>query len=192
MACGVRAYICWKLCAAVKHICFPAHPSESPRTFVCVVISMRPPSSSQRLLGEKSLLGIPIVSIVSWMDSVLVGIIGEANGCKLLARADKETALYIFELAFWHDRIPGTHWFLGSLLVSNQHRMNWWYQTSFGPYKLWCVLRPSKSVHILARSWGILVLIRYDSHWTSSVMYWVFCSKYNENFPVHFFLYFLW
>ena len=36
----------------------------------------------------------------SWMDSVLVGIIGEANGCKLLARADKETALYIFELAF--------------------------------------------------------------------------------------------
>ena len=76
------------------------------------------------------------------MDSVLVGIIGEANGCKLLARADKQTALYIFELAFWHDRIPGTHWFLGSLLVSNQHRMNWWYQTSFGPYKLWCALRP--------------------------------------------------
>ena len=34
------------------------------------------------------------------MDSVLVGIIGEANGCKLLAQADKETALYIFELAF--------------------------------------------------------------------------------------------
>ena len=64
------------------------------------MISIRPPSSSQRLLGEKSLLGIPIVSIVSWMDSVLVGIIGEANGCKLLARADKETALYIFELAF--------------------------------------------------------------------------------------------
>ena len=44
-------------------------------------------------LGEKSLLGIPFVSVVSWMDSVLVGIIGEANGCKLLARADKETAL---------------------------------------------------------------------------------------------------
>ena len=67
---------------------------------MCVVIAIRPPSSSQRLLGEKSLLGIPIVSIVSWMDSVLVGIIGEANGCKLLARADKEIALYIFELAF--------------------------------------------------------------------------------------------
>ena len=74
MACGVRAYICWKLCAAVEHIRLPAHPSESPRTFVCVVIAIRPPSSSQRLLGEKSLLGIPIVSIVSWMDSVLVSL----------------------------------------------------------------------------------------------------------------------
>jgi len=51
--------------------------SASLIIFVCVVIAILPPSFYPESLSEKSLSGMPTVSIISWMSIVRMGIIGD-------------------------------------------------------------------------------------------------------------------